>query len=320
MDSKNNKRYILGILIMTIIFGVFAILAVGKLFNDQEQDKPLVKTDYILMLESELNISLDSEDDFTNFDNVVYAVLVEPTKYQYYYKPCFEFKIVSDGVVIKNGLAKDFSVLGLQEGMKITKVNDQTLSGKSYFEILELIYSKTENEVKVFTFQDETTINYEYKYYENKMSYDQDKNILYVYNLDEVTIKAVHEMVMQHPDLTLDLSEATVTTFEGVVNFISLFSDKNEVLFNSPLIIGQNNRKINELNIVVGNNDDRGVLFSLTCISRINKNIVIDRTSLNITTFYVAKVLVSQDYTIYLKNILLEAKSAPSSGGTGSII
>ena len=127
-------------------------------------------------------------------------------------------------------------------------------------------------------------------------------------------------MVMQHPDLTLDLSEATVTTFEGVVNFISLFSDKNEVLFNSPLIIGQNNRKINELNIVVGNNDDRGVLFSLTCISRINKNIVIDRTSLNITTFYVAKVLVSQDYTIYLKNILLEAKSAPSSGGTGSII
>ena len=140
------------------------------------------------------------------------------------------------------------------------------------------------------------------------------------YNLDEVTTKAIHDIVILHPDLTLDLTNATVTSFDGVINFISLFSKKNEVLFNSPLIIGQNNRKINVLNIVVGNNDDRGVLFALTCISRINKNITIDQTNLNITTFYVTKVLASLDYTIYLKNILLEAKSASTSGGAGSII
>ena len=66
-------------------------------------------------------------------------------------------------------------------------------------------------------------------------------------------------------------------------------------------------------------NDDRGVLFALTCVSRINKNVTIDQTNLNITTFYVTKILASQDYTIYLKNILLEAKSASTSGESGSI-
>ena len=121
---------------MTIIFGALSIISVLKLFNKEEQDKPLVKADYILMLESELNISLDSEDDFVNFDNVVYDVLVEPTKYKYYYKPCFEFVIVSDGIIIKNGLAKDFSALGFREGMKITKVNEQELNGQNYFQIL----------------------------------------------------------------------------------------------------------------------------------------------------------------------------------------
>ena len=273
MDLKNKNRNVLGILIMTIIFGVFAAISVVRLFDNQNQEKPLVKKDYILMLESELNITLDSEDDFTNMGNIVYDVLVEPTKFQYYYKPCFDFVIVQDGIIIKNGLAKDFSALGLKEGVKITKINDQELLGKSYFEILELIYSKTENEVKKFTFNDETTIDYEYKYYENKMHYDEEENVLYVYNLDEITTKSIHEMVVLHSDLTLDLSNATVSTLEGVMNFVSLFSKKNEVLFKSPLMIGQNNRKINELNIVVGNNNDKGILFALTTINRINTNI-----------------------------------------------
>jgi hypothetical protein len=285
MDFK-NKRNVLGILIITIIFGALSLVSVLKLFNNDNQDKPLVKKDYVLMLEEELNITLDSEDDFVNFSNVPFDILVEPTKYQYYYKPCFDFVIVSDGVIIKNGLAKEFNSLGFKSGMKITEVNEETLFGKSYFEILELIYSKTEKEVKKFYFSDGTIIDYEYKYYENKAYYDEENNIYYVYNLDEITPKAIHEMVELHPDLTLDLSNSTVTTFGGVIDFISLFSKKNEVLFKIPEnIIGQNNRKISELKINVGDNQDAGILFALTNISRINPNIKIDKTDLNTTIF-----------------------------------
>ena len=175
--------------------------------------------------------------------------------------------------------------------------------------MLELIYSKTEKEIKKFTFSNNTTIDYEYKYYENKMLYDEELNVLSVYNFDEITTKAIHETVVAHPDLTLDLTNATVTTLDGIVNFVSLFSKKNEVLFNTPQnIIGQNGRKISELNIVVGNNNDEGILFALTSVNRINQNIKIDKTNLNTTSFYALKVLKSMDYTIYIKNALLEAK------------
>ena len=317
MDSK--KRNILGILIMTVIFGTLSLFSVIKLFNNDNQDKPLVKKDYILMLEEELNITLDSEDDFVNFSNIPFDILVEPTKYQYYYKPCFDFVIVSDGVIIKNGLAKEFNSLGLETGMKITKVNDEELLGKSYFEILELIYSKIEKEVKKFHFSDGTMIDYEYRYYENKAYYDEENNVYYVYNLDEITLKAIHEVVELHPDLTLDLSKSTVTTFGGVVDFVSLFSKKNEVLFKTPEnIVGQNNRKINELNIVVGDNQDAGILFALTNISRINTNIKIDKNNLNTTTFLAKKILVSRDYTIFIEDMMLEVKGW-TSNGSGSV-
>ena len=317
MDLKNKRRNILGILIMTLIFGAASIISVLKMFDDQDKEKPFVKKDYVLMLEEELNISLESENDFKNFSQVPFEFLVDENKYQYYYKPCFEFVIVSDGIIIKNGLAKDFISLGFSEGMKITKINDTELAGKSYFEMLELIYSKTEKEIKKFTFSNNTTIDYEYKYYENKML-DEELNVLSVYNFDEITTKAIHETVVAHPDLTLDLTNATVTTLDGIVNFVSLFSKKNEVLFNTPQnIIGQNGRKISELNIVVGNNNDEGILFALTSVNRINQNIKIDKTNLNTTSFYALKVLKSMDYTIYIKNALLEAKGASSSNSGG---
>ena len=43
MDLKNKKRNILGILIMTIIFGAFSIVSVMKMFDNQDQEKPLKK-------------------------------------------------------------------------------------------------------------------------------------------------------------------------------------------------------------------------------------------------------------------------------------
>ena len=320
MDLKNKKRNILGILIMTIIFGAFSIVSVMKMFDNQDQEKPLKKENYVLMLEKELNISLDSQDDFTNFSNVSYEMLVEPTKYKNYYKPCFEFVVEKDGVVIKNGLTKDFNSLGLKEGMKITRVNEDELSGKSYFEILELVYSKKENEVKKFTFTDGTIIEYTYKYYKDNAFYDEEENVLYVYNLDNVTAKFIYEAVEKHPNLTLDLSNSTVTTLDGLTNFISLFSKPEEILFKTPEnITGQINRKISDLKIVVGSNNDQGVLFALTSINRINPNINIDNKNLNTISFFAEKVLESSYYTIYIKNVLVEAKNLNNSGNSGSV-
>ena len=286
------------------------------MFSNNGEEEKLKKTDYVLLLEKELEIDLTSEDDFTNFESIDFEMVVEPTKYQNYYKPCFDFVIVRDGVILTNRLTKEFDSIGFKTGMKIVKINDEVLLGKSYFEILDLIYSKKLDETRKFIFSDGTEITYQYQNYYSSLEYNEIENKLYVYNLDNLTPRSIHDIVTEHEDLTLDLSMATVTTYEGIVNFLSLFSNKDEVLFKTPEnIIGQPGRKINNLNIVVKDNTDEGILFALTCIKTLNSNITIDKTDLNTTQFYVLKIAKSANYTIYLKNYLLQAKSASNNNG-----
>ena len=313
MDLKNKNRSVVGILVITLIFGFLSVFSVVKMFSNNGEEEKLKKTDYVLLLEKELEIDLTSEDDFTNFESIDFEMVVEPTKYQNYYKPCFDFVIVRDGVILTNRLTKEFDSIGFKTGMKIVKINYEVLLGKSYFEILDLIYSKKLDETRKFIFSDGTEITYQYQNYYSSLEYNEIENKLYVYNLDNLTPRSIHDIVTEHEDLTLDLSMATVTTYEGIV---TLFSNKDEVLFKTPEnIIGQPGRKINNLNIVVKDNTDEGILFALNCIKTLNSNITIDKTDLNTTQFYVLKIAKSANYTIYLKNYLLQAKSASNNNG-----
>ena len=316
MDLKNNKRSIIGLLIITVIVGFLAVVAVSRMDFGIKDDGKIKKTDYMLLLEKELEIEFNSEDDFVNFATINYDLVVEPTKYKYYYKPCFDFVIVSDGVIITNQLSKEFDEFGFEAGMKITKINDSVLAGKTYFEILDLLYSKKLDDEKEFTLSDGTKITYKYQNYYSTYEYNVEENTLYLYNLDNLTAKGIYDLVNTYKDVKLDLSKATVTTYDGVVNFLSLFSYKNEVLFKTPEgVIGQKGRKIDSININVKDNNDEGILFVLTCIKNLNSNINIDKKDLNTTKFYALKELEGSSCTVYLKNYLLETNSN-SSGET----
>ena len=316
MDLKYNKRYILGILLITIIFGVFSLISMSRLFNGEVKEE-VKKTDYMLMLEEEYkDIEFNKSDDFSNFALISDEMVVEPIKYKNYLKPCFDFIIEGDGVVITKPLAKDFYDFNLKQGMKIVKINDQTLSGKSYFEILELLYSNILDEEKTFVTADNTSILYQYQVYNNKLEYNEESNVLYVYNLDEITIKAIHEIYLAHPDMKIDLSMATVSSFDGVKNFISLFYSGKELLFNKPEGVygSTKGRKILEMTFILGENNDEGINFILTTILRLNSSIKVlkninDTTNLNLntTSFKALKVLKSANYTIYIKNYHVES-------------
>jgi hypothetical protein len=62
----------------------------------------------------------------------------------------------------------------------------------------------------------------------------------------------------------------------------------------------------------VKDNNDEGILFVLTCIKNLNSNINIDKKDLNTTKFHALKELKSSNYTVYLKNYLLETNSNSS--------
>ena len=199
--------------------------------------------------------------------------------------------------------------------MKITKINDEVLSGKTYFEILDLLYSNKLGVKKEFVTSDNLTIMYEYRVYNNKYEYKEEENVLYIYNLDEITVKAIYEIYLLHPDLVIDLSMATISYYESIKDFVSLFYSGKELLFSKPEGVygSTKGRKILDTTIVLGDNNDSGINFMLTAITKLNSNINVlkDTTSnqtslLNVTSFKAVKILQSSNYTIYLKKYVVE--------------
>ena len=204
--------------------------------------------------------------------------------------------------------------------MKITAINDESIKGKDYFQIFELIYAKNYKEKKIFTINGQTTIEYTYAAYNNRYDYDAEKNVLYIYDLDVANQEVIYDFYLKNNEMVLDLSKATVNTFDGVRNFVSLFSIGKEPIFKTPEgIKGHLGRKINQLTIVLGENIDDGIHFALTTISKINSNIKIvenindsNNITLSTTIFHGLNVINSSSYTIYIKNFLMETKSSSS--------
>lgn len=321
MDLKTSKRNIIGVLIITVIFAIFSFISISNMMKDGGNKDIIVKSDYIALLEKEYTKEFLDGTDFEILSQINEEVLVVPTKYKYYFEPCFNFVVVSDGVIITKRLAKEFDELGFTEGMKITKVNDVLLEGKNYFEILDLMYAKNYEEEKVFHHAG-GEIKYTYKAYDNRFSYDEENNTLHIYNLDNVLRETIHEIYLSNPDLVIDLSMATVNTFEGIEQFVSMFSGDREVLFQTPEnIISYTPRKISDVKLVLGENNDDGILFALTAIRSFKANVKIVKNAIDVeeiivnkTTFNAMKILSNSAYNIYLKNDAMKTKPLDNGG------
>lgn len=306
----SKYRYVIGILVLTIIFVVLSAISLSNLFDNipKKEEDELVKNDYFLALEEELGLSFVTNDEYENLSLVTYDVLIEPSKLKNHYKPCFNFVIESDGVVIKNALSKEYYDYNFQNGMKITHINDVELQGKGYFEVLELLYA-TSNEEKTYKLSTGNEIKYVYGALTDRLYYDESEDRLYVYNLDKITQKAIHQYYLDNPNMILDLSMASVNTYEGVYEFVSLFINSEEVLFEIPkdVYAKDNVRKITSLTIDLGDNTNSGILFAATTINRFNTNITFSK-EVNTTEFYSLKTISITNYNIYLKNNKLELK------------
>ena len=315
MVSRFLNRNVIGILVITLIFGVLSAITLYRMYGNLENNggAEVSKNDYILMLEEYLEIPLDDENDFENLSKIGYDLVIEPTQYKNHYKPCFDFVITDSGVVIKNAISKEFYDYNFKTGMKITHINSTELKGKGYFEILDLLYSSSK-ESKTFTIDGEE-IEYSYVSINDRIYYDEKDNRLYVYNLDKITQKAIHDYYLENPDLTIDLSMATVNTLNGMYEFISLFVSKDVMLFITPqnVYAKDNRRKISSIKIDLGNNPDKGILFTATTINKLNSNVFISQFQ-EVNTFFATEKLVTEKYTIYIKNGKIQNKVIESPG------
>lgn len=316
MDS-NKRKYVPGILVMTLIFLGLSIFAVSNMFKNNEEKKHLVSGSYISLLNQELNLKLDGETEFEVFDKVGYDLVVMPKKYEKSIKPCFDFVVVRDGIIIKNLTSKEFLKYPIELGSKIVKIDEKELIGLSYFEILDLVYASSNNITKKFTLSDGTSFDYLYERYSGKEEINVEDGVatIKLFNLDEVSRKGLYDKISSYEKVVIDLSNATVNTLDGMKIFMSFFSSGNEELFSIPSgIKSLETYKIKNAEINIGNNKDNGILFMMSSLKLLNSNLKITGLSTIRNEFKTYKILENADYKIYIYNYEFKSRSASSTG------
>ena len=319
MDSS-KKRTVISIAIMTCVCLIVAIVSVYFMFANNDSTKERNK-DYISVIEKELNVDITSDDDFIGINQNGFEIHVMENKFSTYITPCFEYIIDSDKIIITRALSKEFYAYPLMVGSEIVKIDGTELKGLGYFEIEELINGKALGLKKEFTLSDGKVFEYTYEKYTYYSSLINEKKIvLSLYNLDRINRKQVYDIVKDYEDVTIDLSKATVTDINSLADFISLFVTDKAPIFSFPEgIYGYKTYKLNDINLVLGNNIDKGILFTLTSIKNHNFTITFDvsKDTLNVMEFDCKKVIKSSNYTVTIYNQKVKAIENTSGGITG---
>ena len=317
MDSNNMRKYIPGILIMTLIFLGLSIFSINNMFKNKDKNEVLASSSYMTLLEKELGTKLEGEDEFAIFESVGYDLVVIPKKYDRYFKPCFDFVVVRDGIVVKNQTAKEFLSYPLEIGSKIVKIDDKELKGLSYFEIIDLVYSSELSTTKKFVLSNGNEFDYKYEHYSTKeqVTNTETEITIKLFNLDSFTRKGIYEKASLFEKVTFDLSDATVTDVTAIKNFMSFFTKGNEELFSIPSgVKSLESYKLQNATILVGDNKDNGILFLVSALKSLNANVAISDFDFVVKEYKTFTVLENSDYEIRLYNYVLKTKSASSSG------
>lgn len=322
MDSNNKRKYIPGILIMTLIFLVLAIFSVNNMMKGSNEKKKEIKGSYQTLLEKRLNTKLEGEDEFAIFESVGYDLVVVPKEYSKYYKPCFDFVVVRDGIIVKNHTSKEFFKYPLLSiGSKIVKIGEKELNGLGYFEVIDLIYSKELNVSKIFTLEDGQSFEYRYENSTNKMEVTstEEEVTIKMFNLNNFNRKGVYDKAKDAKKVTIDLTNASVTDVISIRGFMSFFTNEDEELFSTPQgVKSLESYKLSGVTIILGDNQDKGVLFMLSALKSLNANVTILNQNTTVNEYKTYTILENADYTIYLYDYVLNTKT--TTGGSGVII
>ena len=314
--ENNKKRFAPLILLMTVVFALVSAYMVYNLFQDNGNDDILniFKQDetYVKTLEEKLQVDIKSSEAIDVLNELGVEGIIVPKKYDAYYKPCFDFVILKDGIKITRALAKNFYTYDWQVGDIIVSINEQKISEMEYFKVFDLIYSnKLEN--RNFILANGKAIEYKYEVYQNRLEVIEDDNNLEikVYDLDVTFAKYINELSTkkEYGKIVIDLSAATINDFNSFRQYLSLFAEGKSVLFNKPEgVKALDTLKMPNCEINIGENQDQGVLFLASCIKKLNANVSIKNVSQN--SYLCQTVYEDSNYRIYLKNYQIEAKAS----------
>jgi len=282
MDS-NKRRTVIPLAIITVIFLTFSTFLTISLFKDSNTDyisnyQGIFDRSGVIIneLKKTYKVDLDSTD-LKEVSEKLYKdnkkFIAEKSIVSDYFKPPFEFVILSDKLVVTRLTAKYAYQLGINIGDEITKVNGKKISDLKYFKIFDEIYAEELNS-KITVTINSTDLEIELSAYNNSMeiSSTEDAIIYTIYDLDKTLAYSLYSSIVSGTNIVINLEKATVNTLYSIKTYLSLFSNSNDVILTEPEETkGVKLYKINNnVTFVVGNNKDQGIRFLLTEIKGYN--------------------------------------------------
>ena len=279
----SNKRMVISIAIMTIVFAVISALLLFNIIPSSSKGENIKdNVSYKTSLEKELGTSLSSNDTFgiiSEVNALGYDMFVEPVSFSDYLKPCFSFSVTKEGVVVKDGLSFDFYDYPLKKGSIIVKIDDVDLKTLSYVEVFKYIYAKTEVEKK-FVLSDNTTFTYKFlTNYDKKarVQYSDKTATIEIANLDTTTRKLIYNYAKDCEKVIIDLSKASISEYGSLVDILSLFTTSTNLFSIPENVKTYKAYKLNSnVEIILNGNANENINFLCTKLKTINDKILLD--------------------------------------------
>lgn len=297
----SNKRSIIAITVMTICFALISCVLIYNIFKPNGSIAVNKASDKeIYVLQDYFGKKYDKDTTIFNvLETEKTPFLIVSTKYDNYYRPCFDFEITQEGIKIIRPLSKDFYLYAFKPGDVITAIDGKSLSNLKYQEIIDLIYAKN-YAIKTFTLKDGSSYGYGYHKLDNAIEIIKDEGLkIKIYNLDYVSMSNLYNLCKEYDEVTLDLSEASLGGITSLTNFISLFSHDDDYIFKG--IKGSRALKINaNIKIITGNTDD--ALFLASALKKVSSKVSFSEEFISVDSInYTLKVTDTRySYNLYL--------------------
>lgn len=302
MGLTKRGKWIL--LIVVLFLAVLSTMMMVQLFNNNT-NKIIVNNGYDKLFKEALNIEIGQKDlkEISKEYSDKNILLVTNNQANLNSLP-FETYIDNDGIHVANPISYLFYDYDFTIGDVITSIDGADLKDLKYEEITALIFQKDNAKIKL-KFKSGKEFDYIFKnsFKEFETIYQEGGAVLFkIYNLDRINFYALYQKSTDCQKVILDLSKAKINDKDEMVNFISLLVPANQKLFNDKTSINGTKLIDKDIEIIVSNNQNKGLLFALSIIKDLNSKIIFDCPINKVLNYQVYYLFSNNKYSLFIKH------------------
>lgn len=315
--NKNGKLILLFFTILLISASAFMVtkLMSNNITKIEEKETEQAKKTGYENLIKELYPEYDNQN-LKVFLSTRKALVV-PKELTYKTTLPFEYIIQKNGIKIINANSYHFYEYPFEVDTLITKINDQEVVDLEYFQIVELLFQDVNSKIKL-TLSDGTEIDYVFKNSYSEIDYDESKTRI-TFNLKNMHVNydRIYDLAKDKETVVFNISNAHFSNFEDMRSFLSIFLEKDTILYGDYRVLNSYKLKNKSITINWSGNQDSKIAYAMGILGFKNSSIKFNRITYLINNVDYFEKLENDTHIIYYQTKLIKKGSAAGEANLG---